>query len=130
MSSPTKGDRAVLKRLGECLVDKKRVQVSFPFQDVVKKFKLWMDTNYARCRKTRNSTSGSIAMSGVTLSRHGASFRQYLLSRPARESTTGLYKAFPWALEPAVVLQTWGLTCCWSYAQIPLRRKDWHRRSG
>ena len=37
MSSPTVGDWTALKRLGRYLVDKTRVKVKFPYQEVVKK---------------------------------------------------------------------------------------------
>ena len=57
MSSPTEGDWTALKRLGRYLVDKTRVKVSFPYQDVVKKLTVWGDTDYAGYRKTRKSTS-------------------------------------------------------------------------
>ena len=65
MSSPTEGDWAALKRLGRYLVDKTRLKVSFPYQDVVRKLAVWVDTDYAGCRKTRKSTSGGIVMLGT-----------------------------------------------------------------
>ena len=64
MSNPTEGDWAALKRLGRYLVDKSRVIVKFPYQEVVKKMEVWVDTDYAGCKRTRKSTSGGVVMLG------------------------------------------------------------------
>ena len=39
----------------------------FRYQDEVKKMHVWVDTDYAGCRKTRRSTSGGILMLGEHL---------------------------------------------------------------
>ena len=64
MSSPTDGDWAALNRLVWYFVDKTRVKVSFPYQDAVRKLAIWVDTDYAGCRKRRKTTSGGIVMLG------------------------------------------------------------------
>ena len=67
MSSPAEGDWVALKRLGRYLVDKTRVVVNFPYQEAVKKVTVWVDTDYAGCRRTRKSTSGGVVMLGKHL---------------------------------------------------------------
>ena len=64
MSNPTAGDWAAVKRLGRYLVDKTRVKVRIPYQEAVRKLVVWVDTDYAGCRKTRKSTSGGVVMIG------------------------------------------------------------------
>merc|ERR1711911_187427 len=64
MSAPTEGDWMSLKRLGRYLVGKTRVKVQFRYQEEVKKVQVWVDTDYAGCRKTRKSTSGGILTLG------------------------------------------------------------------
>ena len=64
MSNPAAGDWAALKRLGRYLVDKTRVEVRIPYHEAVRKLVVWVDTDYAGCRKTRKSTSGGVVIVG------------------------------------------------------------------
>merc|ERR1711895_351289 len=67
MSRPTEGDGVALKRFGRYLVGKTRMKVLFKYQEEVKKIHVWVDTDYAGCRKTRKSTSGGVLMLGEHL---------------------------------------------------------------
>ena len=64
MSSPTEGDWLALKRLGRYLIDKSRSVTKFSYQGPVRKVEVWVDTDYAGCRKTRKSTSGGQVLLG------------------------------------------------------------------
>ena len=41
--------------------------MKFPCQETVKILVVWVDTDYAGCKKTRKSTSGGVAMLGTHL---------------------------------------------------------------
>ena len=64
MASPTVGDWKSLKRLARYLVDRTRVKVKFEYQEWKRKIGVYVDTDYAGCRKTRKSTSGGVALIG------------------------------------------------------------------
>ena len=58
MSDPSEGDWTALNRLGRYLCGKERVVIKYPYQDNSRKLEVWVDTDYAGCRRTRKSTSG------------------------------------------------------------------------
>ena len=64
MATPTVGDWKGLKRLARYLTDKLRVRVLYGYQEWKKKIDVYVDTDYAGCRKTRKSTSGGVATLG------------------------------------------------------------------
>ena len=64
MSCPTAADWVALKRLGRYLCNRERLVVLFPYQQFVRKIRVWVDTDYAGCMRTRKSTSGGLVMFG------------------------------------------------------------------
>ena len=113
MSNPTAGDWAALKRLGRYLVDKTRVKVRIPYQEAVRKLVVWVDTDYAGCRKTRKSTSGGVVMIGGRLVRGGALRKLYSPYRRARRSTMELQRVHRLASGSAVFFGIWGVVLDW-----------------
>ena len=59
MSCPTRGDWKVLKRLSRYLLDKVRARTLYKYQTHFKRIQVWVDTDYAGCKKTRKSTCNS-----------------------------------------------------------------------
>merc|ERR1711873_342837 len=64
MSCPTRGDWKVLKRLSRYLLDKVRARTLYKYQTHFKRIQVWVDTDYAGCKRTRKSTSGGVIMLG------------------------------------------------------------------
>lgn len=64
MATPTEGDWTALKRLGRYLVAQRRSVTRYPYQGMTKRLDVWVDTDYAGCRRTRKSTSGGQALLG------------------------------------------------------------------
>ena len=67
MSTPSEGDWGALKRLGRYLRGRERSVIRFPYQDVTRKIDVWVDTDYAGCKRTRKSTSGGMVLLGTHL---------------------------------------------------------------
>ena len=71
MSAPTTQDWLALVRLVRYLVGQPRVVYHFPRQDEVREIRPFVDTDFAGCLRTRKSTSGGLAMKGLTSSNIG-----------------------------------------------------------
>jgi len=65
MSKPTQQDWYKLKKLGKYLVGKPRLVQEYCYQSSQKEVAVWVDTDFAGCRKTRKSTSGGIIALGT-----------------------------------------------------------------
>ena len=70
MSKPTERDYQRLKRFGRYLKGVPRLVAQYPRQDNVAHLDVWVDTDWAGCRKTRKSTSGGMAMLGSHIIKH------------------------------------------------------------
>ena len=70
MSKPTERDWERLKRLGRYLAGQPRLVSRYEEQDHTKYIDVWVDTDFAGCRKTRKSTSGGMAMMGGHIIKH------------------------------------------------------------
>ena len=64
MSKSKVAAEKALKSLGRYLVDKARVRTLFGYQDRVDTLETFVDTDYARCRLTRKSSSGGLVKLG------------------------------------------------------------------
>ena len=64
MSQPDEEDWARIKRLARYLKEYPRMVQKFEPQDMPKDLEIWVDTDFAGCRKIRKSTSGGVAMLG------------------------------------------------------------------
>ncbi len=64
LSRPTHRDMQALKRLGRYLCIRTRMKTLFEYQDQVRDFSTYVDTDLAGCRLTRKSTTGGLVMFG------------------------------------------------------------------
>ena len=64
MSSPTLQSLAKLRRVGQYLYGKPRLVWAFEYQQPPTSIDVYVDANWAACRRTRKSTSGGCAMLG------------------------------------------------------------------
>ena len=64
MSSPSQGGWGKLTRIGKFLTGRPRVVWEFPNQEEQSTIDVYVDSNWAGCRRTRKSTSGGCAMLG------------------------------------------------------------------
>ena len=71
MSKPTLNDVRKLKRLIEYLMGHRRCRVKYAWQDPQNEFKVFTDSDWAGCTKTRRSTRGGVLMHGKHFVRVG-----------------------------------------------------------
>ena len=64
MSDPSEGGLGKMTRIGKFLAGRPRVIWEFPNQDPQDTIDIYVDANWAGCRRTRKSTSGGCAMIG------------------------------------------------------------------
>ena len=64
MAAPTRSSWSKMKRLARYLVTRKAVVFLYPWQDEGCPMALFVDSDWAGCRKTRRSTSGGVIMIG------------------------------------------------------------------
>ena len=64
MASPTRGDWRRLKKVVRYLVGRKEVVWRFEWQNENPKWRVYTDSDWAGCQKTRKSSSGGVLMVG------------------------------------------------------------------
>jgi len=64
MSGPCIGDWEMLKKMAKYMKAHPRLVVEFRFQEAPDAVQVYVDTDYAGCRRTRRSTNGGMAMLG------------------------------------------------------------------
>jgi hypothetical protein len=66
MASPTQNDIATLKRLARFMVSLEGAEICYPWQSEAeaKELRVYVDSDWAGCAKTRRSTSGGVLMVG------------------------------------------------------------------
>ncbi len=64
MSAPEESDVRRVKRMGRYLEGKKKAVSMYTNQAMPEKLVVWSDTDFAGCRRIRQSTSGGVVMFG------------------------------------------------------------------
>ena len=64
MSKPNRRDQKALKIMSRYLIGRERAVSKYSYQQAYTNIEIWVDTDYAGCRKTRKSTSGGIIRLG------------------------------------------------------------------
>ena len=65
MAAPTRGHVKKLRRLIRYLIEAPRVVTEYKFQGDVREMEVFLDKNWAGCRRTARSTSGGVMMRGT-----------------------------------------------------------------
>ena len=65
MANPTRGDWRKLKKVARFLVGRVAVRWRFPYQDEGQKLRVFTDSDWAGCKRTRKSSSGGLMMLGT-----------------------------------------------------------------
>jgi len=104
MSKPTKGAMARLKRFGRYLVDKQRLVQPLSYQPATKYIDVWVDTDFAGCKKTRKSTSGGIITIGGHIIKSWSSTQNVVALSSGEAEYYGMVKGASMALVVRSVL--------------------------
>ena len=75
MACPRQSDWALVKKFGRYLKQHPRQVLRFEWQDAPDKIDVYVDTDYAGCRRTRKSTSGGIVLHGKHMIKGWASIQ-------------------------------------------------------
>jgi len=108
MSVPRASDLVALRRLAQYLVGTPRVVQKLPWQRPAG-LKLFSDTDFAGCPRTRRSTSSGVTMRGLHLIKH-YSRTQKVVTLSSAEAELGGVVSVParaWARRPSP--ETWAL---------------------
>ena len=109
MSRPTQGSWNMLKKVGRYLCAHKRMVIKFPYQPYVECIKVYVDTDYGGCRRTRKSTNGGAAMWGAGLIKSWASTQSVVALSSGEAEYYGLVKGGCIAIGIKSMLEDWGL---------------------
>lgn len=93
MSKPQEEDIAALKRLARYVKQYPRVAFKFKFQSPPSKIRVYSDSNYAGCLKTRKSTQGGIVMLGNHCIKTYSSTQSIIAISSAEAEFYGIVKA-------------------------------------
>ena len=111
MATPTVGDWKGLKRLARYLSDKLRVRVLYDYQEWKRKVEVYVDTDYAGCRKTRKSTSGGVATLGSHLIKSWSTTQAVIALSSGEAEFYGIVKGSSTGMGLRSVLKDLGLEC-------------------
>ena len=64
MSKPSRADVEKLKHLARYLIERERAVIHFDYQSAPSQWTVWVDSDWAGCKRTRKSTSGGLVMFG------------------------------------------------------------------
>ena len=92
MANPSVGDVVRLKRIMRYLVGAKRVYTLFQWQDADSTLRVYTDSDWAGCSKTRKSTSGGMIMRGSHLIHHWTSSQATIALSVAEAELNALVK--------------------------------------
>jgi len=93
MANPTRGDVIRLKRVLRYLKGSPRIVNVFKWQDECSKITTYSDSDWARCGKTRRSTSGGMILRGSHLLAHWSSTQSTVALSSAEAELNALVKA-------------------------------------
>ena len=78
MSNPDRRDWSSLKRLGRYLLKRERAVIYYDYQAYPRAWSVWVDSDWAGCRRTRKSTSGGVVMLGSHLIKSWSTTQQVI----------------------------------------------------
>ena len=93
MAKPCKSDMGKIKRVIRYLKGTPRSRLLFRFQDSPKCFKVFSDSDWAGCHRTRKSTSGGVLMHGAHAISHWSSTQSTIALSVAEAELNALIKA-------------------------------------
>ena len=93
MASPTVGDAIKLKRLAKYLVKYLRAVFRYKFQKPPSRIRVFSDTDWAGCIKTRKSTQGGVVMLGGCAIKSWASTQALIALSSGEAEYYGVVKA-------------------------------------
>ena len=108
MASPTQGDLIRLKRLGRYLINHPRLVFHYPFRDAPKSIRVYSDTDWAGCIKTRKSTQGGVVLLGGCCIKSWSSTQSLIALSSGEAEYYGVVKASSVALGTQAMLQDMG----------------------
>jgi hypothetical protein len=97
MSAPTVADAAALRRVARYLVDEPRLVYAFAWQHHGS-LRVFVDTDFAGCLRTRKSTSGGCAMLGSHLVKHWSTTQKVVTLSSGEAELAGIVKGSAEAL--------------------------------
>ena len=93
MANPRQGHVAALKRLGRYLKQHPRAIFKYKFQEMPNSIRVYCDSNYAGCLKTRKSTQGGVIMHGTHCIKTWSSTQGIIALSSAEAEYYGIVKA-------------------------------------
>ena len=109
MSVPTVGDWKDLKRLGRYLVGKPRVVTIYPWQEEVRGFTGYSDSDWAGCKKTAKSTSGGVIQRGSHYIRNWSSTQKCVTLSSGEAELIAMVRASTGIIGMIQLAADWGL---------------------
>jgi hypothetical protein len=97
MSAPTVSDAAALRRVARYLADEQRLVYTFAWQHHGS-LRVFVDTDFAGCLRTRKSTSGGCAMLGCHLVKHWSTTQKVVTLSSGEAELAGIVKGSAEAL--------------------------------
>ena len=93
MSEPTERDWQKLVRLGRYLKSRPRLVIWYEYQEAPDQVRVYSDTDWAGCRRTRRSTTGGVAMHGSHLIKMWSRTQALVALSSAEAELYGIVKA-------------------------------------
>ena len=87
------------------------MKVLFKYQEEVKETRVWVDADYAGCKKTRKSTSGGVVMWGNHLTKSWSSTQSVVALSSGEAEYYGMVKGASVAIGLQSVLKDFQITC-------------------
>ena len=117
MSKPTEEYHEALNRFGKYLFGRPREIKEFKYQRKLEDVEVWTDTDFAGCRKSRNSTSGGIVFLGNHAVKSWSSTQAALALSSGEAEYNGLVKGSSVAIGIREMLRDLGIDLMWYCCQ-------------
>ena len=108
MSEPSVGGMDKITRIGKFLAGRPRVVWEFPNQEQQSSIDVYVDANWAGCRRTRKSTSGGCAMIGKHCIKAWSKTQSIIAKSSAESELYGVIKGSSEALGLATLARDFG----------------------